>query len=229
MRTLYEKTARWGLACLCLCLSACATRGGAEASPQQRYLQAIAQKCAGDAAGANNALLSLASESADSRAGRRARALVQGQHWLADAAIFAALSTALSVPQQPAHSAPSAQLQGEAKQTLNALARAQGRYFSKNKRYCQTFVQCGLPTVAKAHYFYFLRPDEVMGGSDSEVTVELEPQIRAFLEAKNIRPFVGPKRYFAVAVGSNREATELDAWAVNERGTLIHLVGDPAP
>ncbi len=197
-------------------------------TPEQRYLHALSQKYEGDAQTYYEEMLKLAADDSGTRAGRRARALLHGNRWLADAAIFGALASALT-PLPAAKSASLLPSAVEAKQMLNAIAAAQGHFFGKHKRFCKSFAECGVQAPAKAHYFYFLRPDEVMGGSDSENTVELESQVRALMDAKHIRPFVEAARYFAVAVGSNDDETELDAWAINERGTLIHLVGDTTP
>jgi hypothetical protein len=202
-------------------LNACAGQ-----SPDDRYRQALSERQAGETATYYQEILQLAAEQPSSRAGRRARTLLQGNAWLGDLALLSSLASNLQVGAQPAAAAAA---QDEAQQTLRAIAAAQKAYFATHRAYCTTFEQCGMGPLKRAHYYYFLRDTEVAGGSDSQATVELEPQIRALLKRKKIHPRVVKKHFFCVAAGANASGMALDAWAIDEKGKLTHLAGDGDP
>ncbi|HET6347301.1 MAG TPA: hypothetical protein VFH51_20380 [Myxococcota bacterium] len=200
-------------------LSAC----GHDDSPRARYRAAVAHKLHGDAPGYFQGLLEVAHTAPTSRAGRRARATLRGGDIFTDAALLGAAAAFLS-PALATYQAQSRQ--AEAQQGLRTIALAQSAYYAENGHYCPSFAACGLTPPRTSRYFYFLGPDEVAGGGDSQATVELEERAREELRQLELTPKSGGHDFLAVAVGNADDDDGLDVWTIDAANHLVHLQDD---
>jgi type II secretory pathway pseudopilin PulG len=200
-------------------LGACTHPG----SPEARYRAAVAHKLRGDASGYFDGLLEVAHAAPTSRAGRRARATLRGGDLFTDAALLGAAAAFLS-PALATYQAQSRQ--AEAQQGLRTIALAQSAYFAENGHYCPSFAACGLTPPRSSRYFYFLGPDEVAGGGDSQATVEMEERAREELRQLKLTPQSGGHDFLAVAVGNADDDDSLDVWTIDAANHLVHLQDD---
>lgn len=211
------------------CITACAARCTPALTPEQRYRQAVQRKLAGDAQAYYDALFELAAEAPHSRAGRRARATLRGSDILGDLTVLGAASGVVFP-----NFAKSTKENGtaEAQQGLRTIALMQRNYFAQSKRYCPSFVTCGLSPPPESRYLYFLTPAEVAGGEDvgdhawgSDMASRVVAATAALKRAKVV-PRSARDGFLAVAVGNLDGDDTLDIWTIDANDNLQHVVDD---
>lgn len=194
----------------------------AKPSPTERYLRALDRRSDGDAKGYYDELIALAHEEPDSRAGRKARAIVQGNDPLMLAAYVGVLA-AIAVPnfmkfQERAK-------QSSVKSNLKMIHIAQSAFHAERGRYCRTFEECGVLLQDGEGYVYFLAPKEVMGTGAADAALSPAKALAALKKA-GVTPKVTKKGFVAAAVANLDADDELDIWTIDESGELLNLASD---
>jgi type IV pilus assembly protein PilA len=216
-----------------LCLTACGSTGAPggpvtgpeapKAAPTERYVAAVEKRVSGDSRGYYDEMLALAHEEPDSRAGRRARATLQGGDVAMMAATVGVLAS-IAIPNFQRYTARSKQ--SEAKAGLKALFTSQMAFRAEFDKFCRTFKECDWEAEPTSSYLYFTSLKDVSGGMllpDRDATLK---QARAAMRAAGITPKVDKKGFVFVAVGNIDADEDLDIWTIDNDNNLLNIVDD---
>jgi len=196
---------------------------GATLSPRERYVGALTLQLDGDSAAAYDALIALAHDAPDTRAGRRARAILTGGSLLANVAAVVTLGSALA-PGVGGFGLESRQ--AEARVALRELAKAEHAYFAAHNRYCVSAEECAWEPPRRSAYLYFFDRHDGVGGIGASDPSILRLKAAAALDAINLVPAVSQGTFLVLAIGDPDEDGELDLWSIDEEENLVHLVKD---
>ena len=199
--------------------------------PRQRYLDAVQAKIDGDSAAYYRGLVALANDSADSRAGRRARAtLTSGSDWVLYTALAGSVAS-MAIPRmfasevqtlaEPPGPLPS---EIEVRATLTAIAAAEQELKDHTGRY-GTLPRGFADGIEAQTYFYFLAPGQPLVVPRGQVDLTADRAAKA-LKAMQLKPRVGSKNFLAVAVGNLDSDPDLDVWTIDEAGNIQHVRDD---
>ena len=192
------------------------------ASPRQRYVTALQHRLEGNSKAYFDGLIALAHEAPDSRAGRRARAMLQGSG--ATALWAAGTLAAIAIPNFLKYQ--SRAKQSEARQQLAALATAERAHSVVSGHYCASAAACDFPPLSGTRYVYFLGPDVVAGGDLAEDREALVRHARATLSIIGLTPRLDEGGYLFVAVGNIDADADVDVWAIETDGEPVHYDDD---
>ncbi len=219
----------WRGWCVALCLSACAT-SPTPRTPTQRYYDALDKRLAGDSRGWFDGLVALAHEAPDSRAGRRARSMLQGT----DVTTLTMLGSlaAIAIPSF-------AKYQGRAQQSevqtqLRGIEVAEEAYRQRHGQWCPTVGDCRLGDFKGTRYIYFLTDSTIRGGDLADDKASLITRARMALRALGMEARMGPEGFLVIAVADLDDDDDLDIWSIDEAGGPFQLARDldtsgPAP
>ena len=196
---------------------------GSASSPRERYISALNYRLEGNSEAYYNALITLANDAPDSRAGRRARSMLQASDVTTAVAIVGVLS-AIAIPnflkfQNQAR-------QAEAKSTLKSMFASQKAYEVEHGTFCKSFEECAYSPPPGSRYLYFMSPQEIEGGDSASDTSSLRMQANILLNELNVEPEVKKNRFLLVAVGDLDSDQDLDVWMIDEANNLVNLVND---
>ena len=215
----------------------CASAAACAVPADRQYHAAVGSLREGHARAYYDAMVRLAAQSPQERAGRRARAVLLSSNGALDEVVALALvarsgqagggrsEEGEAASDLAGENVPQA---GEPVQQLRALAELQDSYHRAHGRFCADFAECPFEPPVPAHYYYFLGQHAVAGGSDSQETVEAEGQIRAWLHARRLLRHSDRQHYQVVAVGLIGDAG-VDVWTLDQRRQPMHLNDDPRP
>jgi len=206
-----------------LVASACTGAKQAGPSPRDRYMTALEKRLNGDARGYFDDLLALAHEAPDSRAGRRARGMLQGgDFWTIYAAGMAA---ALAVPAFQKYTARAHQ--SEPRERLLSIHMSEQVHRSRHGSYCPDPAACGILPLTGTHYVYFVAPDQPLGGDAAGADRHLAIEVgKTTLSAMGIEPRMAGDGYLIAAVGNVDGDPDMDIWTIDEAGEPYHVSDD---
>lgn len=212
------------LATACLLASACCSVRPPAAPPspaRDAYLAAVEKRLQGDARGYFDGLVAVAHLYPETRAGRRARATLQGSDLYA---VYAAgVAAAVAIPAFRKYLARSRQT--EPAERLLAIHMAEQVHRVQDGTLCPDPASCRF-TLEGTHYVYFLGPDRVLGGDLAEDRDALIARARPLLDTIGLVPRLDPEGYFVVAIGDPDGDEDLDVWTIDETGEPYHLHDD---
>jgi hypothetical protein len=194
--------------------------GPAASSQTNAYLKGLDARFDGDTRAYYDGLLELAHDDPDSRAGRKARAVLQSDSGLWVFASLASLGAAW-VPSYSKYNVKSKQ--AEARAQLMSLYTAQSEHFAATKKYCRTFKECAFAAELSSYTLY-MTPTETLTPPD-EIGFQADVKKQA-LARVNVKPHVEKKRFLAAAVANLDEDGDVDIWTVDETGNIVHIVSD---
>lgn len=195
------------------------------AAQSEQYFEALDARYNGDSRAYYDGLLQLAHDDPDSRAGRKARAILQADDGLLLLATVGSMAGAL-VPNFNKYQTKSKEV--EARTSLQSLYTAQSAFMAEKKRYCRTFKECGYQALPGQTYVLFMTPKEfaVAPGADDLMRTVVVTEAREALVAAGVKPVVEKKRFVAAAVANLDGDDVLDVWTIDETGSLVHVVSD---
>lgn len=184
-----------------------------------RYHEAVQQRLAGDAQASFSSLIALAHDQPDTRAGRRARASLQGGPAGTSIAVIGILA-AIAIPNFIRYQKRAKQ--AEAKVRLKALATVLEGYKAEKGRYCTSFAKCGTGPSESGNYVLFLSPAEFIGGGKAKDPSGLVSRAQQTLKQLGIKPQVRRSKFLIAAVGELGGDT-LDVWTLDHQGELRNV------
>ena len=193
-----------------------------QVSPLERYEQAVGARWAGDSKAYTKHLRALAHEAPESRAGRRARATLGASSQWSTLSMVGVVA-AVAVPNFMKFQKKS--VQSAAKVHLRALATAQQIHQAEKADFCRTFAQCQVQGLPIEEYVFFLDPNTVMAQDTAESDQVIVAARNYFADTGN-GPFVRKEGFLIVAVGVLDEDSDLDIWAIDGSGELVHILND---
>ena len=205
-----------------LLTSACASAPPPD--PYERYLEALEHRMEGDSQAYFDTLIALAHESPNSRAGRRARAMLASGDFTTVVAVAGVLA-AVAIPafvkyQQRARTS-------EASANLKQIALVQQMFRAQNGRFCTTVAECGFPDLSGTRYVYVVAPGVAFGGERSvtdRATMLAQGEHR--LRAMGMEPKMAPDGFLAAAIGNVDDDADLDIWTIDDAGQPFHVSSD---
>ncbi|OGQ91800.1 MAG: hypothetical protein A2289_10100 [Deltaproteobacteria bacterium RIFOXYA12_FULL_58_15] len=192
-------------------------------APRDQYVKALNQRLEGNPTAYYDGMLKLAVEEPESRAGRRAKATLQGGSIMTTVAITGILA-AIAIPNFLKFQARAKQ--SEAKTNLKRLFVALKSTYVETGRYCRTFETCGFTPDPTMKYLYFMGRDEIVGGAGADSVMLLRMRAMPVLEALNIEPGITRAGFTFVAVGDIDGDDELDVWTINQDNDLVNAQND---
>jgi type IV pilus assembly protein PilA len=196
---------------------------GTKLTPRERYVQALNQRLEGNAKGYTDGLIAVAHEAPDSRAGKRARATLQGGGLMTGVAVVGVLA-AIAIPNFIKFQARSKQ--SEVKTNLKAIYVTLKSYYAEKDKYCTSFQQCGFQPESGSRYLYFLGPKEVVGGDAVVDRAALRKQAEDAMRELGVRSSVGKSGFLVVGAGDPDNDGNLDIWSIDDQNSLINLMND---
>lgn len=194
------------------------------ASPAQTntYLKGLDARFDGDTRAYYDGLLELAHDDPDSRAGRKARAVLQsdGGLW-----ILASLGSLAGVAIPSFTKYQNRSKESEARAQLMALYSAQSEHFAATKKYCRTFRECHF-AAELTNYSLFITPSEVLTPVQDFASQYGLIAAREALVQANIKPHIEKKKFIAAAVANLDADGDVDIWTIDETGNVVHVVSD---
>ena len=193
------------------------------ATPRERYIQALSKRMGGDSRAYYDGMLALAHDSPDTRAGRRARAVLQSSDvwWsLASGGALAAFFRPGSKGQLAANA------RDEVRSSLRTLYLAHQACRARSGHYCsdpQLFE--GLISQS-SHFVYFVGGRVAFGGGGSEDSQGLRLHAVITMDAMGIHPEIRDDGFLILGIGNLDADPTLDMWSIDDKGVLIHLVDD---
>ncbi len=191
----------------------------------KQYYEALDARYNGDSRAYYDALLDLAQDEPDSRAGRKARAILQADDGLLMLAALGSVAGA-AIPNFT-------RFQNKAKEAgartmLQAVYTAQSAFFAEKSRYCRTFKECGYTPMNEDKYILFMTPKELAfaPGSDDFTRTVLATEARDALVTASVKPRVEKKKFLVAAVANLDGDETMDIWTIDETGNLVHVVSD---
>ena len=180
------------------------------------------KRLTGDARGYYDGLLALAHEKPDSRAGRRARGMLQGgDFWTLYAAGIAA---AVAIPAFQKYQARAHQ--EEPRERLLSIHMSEQVHRAKTGAYCPDPATCGIVPLSGTHYVYFVSPGQALGGHEAGDRTHLQQMGSTMLASMGIVPHMGPDDYLVAAVGNPDGDPDLDVWTIDTAGEPYHVADD---
>ncbi|HSI03437.1 MAG: hypothetical protein ACAI38_10605 [Myxococcota bacterium] len=212
-------------------LAACGgKKPGAASSPprpaeSKQYYEALDARYNGDSRAYYDGLLELAHDDPDSRAGRKARAILQADDGLLMLAVLGSVAGA-AIPNFTRYQNKAKE--AEARTALQMVYTAQSAYFAEKKRYCRTFKECGYEPLPDQKYILFMTPKEMAlaPGSDDLMRTIVATEAREALLTANVKPRVEKKKFLVAAVANLDGDDIMDVWTIDETGNLVHVVSD---
>ena len=192
-------------------------------SPTERYKQALAHRLEGNARAYYDGLIALAADSPDSRAGRRARAMLQSGDMMTLIALAGAVG-AIGMPNFTKYMASSKQ--SAAQTELELLHMALQAHHAANGAYCAGLEACGIEWEPGGRYVYFLSTDVAVGGAEVADRDELIRRGRAALEAMGLEPHMDEGGYLIPAIGDLDDDPDLDIWTIDDGSGPVNLMSD---
>lgn len=214
----------WAL-CLCygLQLGCASMKGKFGVAPSKKYRQAISARAQGDSQAYYDGLLDLASNHSDTRAGRRARAILMSSEITLPLVTLGALQggpfTSIGTKQNE-------EIKKAIPAELNRLFLAQHRFRKRMGRYCQTFNECGWTSEEQTTVVYLMGPKSVVGGGGAQAPKGLRLQALSILSALGVFPAASADEFLAVGVGNADGDSQLEVWTIDHKGNLLHLLSD---
>ncbi len=202
--------------------SACASTGP-KRSPKQRYYDALDKRLSGDAKGYYDGIIALAHDAPDSRAGRRARAMLQGADLYTLAAVGGVLG-AIAIPSFIKYQNRAEQT--EAQTQLRGVDVAQQAYRQRHGVWCQVPSACRLGDFAGTHYIYFLTDSTIRGGDQADDKGSLISRARIAMKALGVEARMAEDGFLTIAVGDLDGDPDLDIWIIDEAGGPFQLAND---
>ncbi len=195
------------------------------AAESEQYYKALDARYNGDSRAYYDGLLELAHDDPDSRAGRKARAILQADDGLLMLAAVGSLAGA-AVPSFTRYQNKAKE--AEARVMLQSIYTAQSAFFAEKKRYCRTFKECGYEGQPDQKYILFMSPKEmsVAPGGDEFMLTVVAAEAREALVAANVKPRVERKKFLVAAVANLDGDEVMDVWTIDEAGNLVHVVSD---
>ncbi len=188
--------------------------------PEERYLAAVNRRLEGDARGYQAELIALAHEAPDSRAGRRARVILQSGDLFAQAGLMGAVSGIL-LPSALRFSARASQ--EEAGRLLRLVATYERAHFAAHQRYTAELPEAMLEELAPRTYALFL----------GAAPLVLPPRVRespeelaGALARLGVTPGIGQQGFVAAATANLDEDRDHDVWVIDESDNLFHVNND---
>ncbi len=216
-------------AALCL-TTACATKAPRR-SPTARYYEALDKRMEGDARAYYDDIIALAHDAPNSRAGRRARAMLQGADLYTMAAVGGVLS-AIAIPAFMKYR--NRAQQSEAQTELRGVDVAQQAYRQRHGTWCPDANACRLGQFTGTRYIYFLTDSMIRGGDKAADKASLITRGRMAMKALGMQARMAEDGFLAIAVGDLDGDPDLDIWTIDEAGGPFQLANDlegaaPAP
>jgi Tfp pilus assembly protein PilE len=205
------------------------TSGTVTAPPRpaesKQYYEALDARYSGDSRAYYDALLELAHDDPDSRAGRKARAILQADDGLLMLAALGSMAGA-TIPSFTRYQNKAKE--AEAKASLQTVYTAQSAFLAEKKRYCRTFKECGYQALPEQKYILFMTPKEMAIAPDSDdfMRTVMATEAREALVAANVKPRVEKKKFLVAAVANLDGDDVMDVWTIDETGNLVHVVSD---
>lgn len=210
---------------IALSLTAACASSGPRRTPTARYYDAVDKRLEGDTKGYFDGLLALAHEAPNSRAGRRARAMLQG----ADLYTLAAIGGVLAAVAVPAFMKyRNRTQQSEAQTELRGVDVAQQAYRQRHGTWCPDANACRLGQLSGTRYIYFLTDDMVRGGDKASDKASLIRRGRVAMKALGMQARMAEDGFLAIAVGDLDGDPDLDIWTIDEAGGPFQLANDLA-
>jgi len=188
------------------------------------------KRLAGDSRGWFDGLVALAHEAPDSRAGRRARAMLQG----ADVTTLTMLGglAAVAIPSFTKYRRRAQQ--SEVQTQLRGIEVAEEAYRQHHGQWCPTVSDCRLGPFNGTRYIYFLTDSTIRGGDLANNKAELITRARMALRSLGMEARMGPEGFLVIAVADLDDDDDLDIWSIDEAGGPFQLARDldaaaPAP
>ena len=200
-------------------LTAC----GPKLTPRERYVQALNHRLDGDAKAYTDGLIDVAHDVPDTRAGKRARATLQGGGLMTGVAVVGILA-AIAIPNFLKFQGRAKQ--AEVKSNLKAMFTALKSYYAEKGKYCTSFQQCGFQPESGAHYIYLLGPKEMVGGDGAPDRGALRKQAEEALRDLGVRPSVTRDGFLVIGAGDPDGDGKLDVWSIDDQNNLINLMND---
>lgn len=208
---------------------ACGNKGGdaAKAGPSaetDRYYAAIDATFAGDARTGYDQLMTLAVDSPDTRAGRKARAVLQSDDPVVYLATIGALS-AIAVPNYLKFQTKAKESEG--KVLARSAYTAQLMYFAEKNKYAKTFKDAGIISEPGGKYIAVMGPKEVVRPLDMDKATadSLLKRAQGALLA-GVKPGVTKKGFVIAVIGDIDDDEAVDVWTIDQDNQLTHLVDD---
>ncbi len=194
-------------------------------SESEAYYKALDARYNGDSRAYYDGLLELAHDDPDSRAGRKARAILQADDGLLMLAALGSVAGA-AIPSFTRYQNKAKET--EARITLQGVYTAQSAFFAEKKRYCRTFKECGVEAMPGQKYMLFMTPKEMSIAPDGDdlMRTVIATEAREALVAANVKPRVEKKKFLVAAVANLDGDDVMDIWTIDETGNLIHVVSD---
>ena len=190
-----------------------------------RYYEALDARYSGDSRAYYDALLDLAHDEPDSRAGRKARAILQADDGLL---MLAALGSVAGAAIPNFTRFQNRAKEANARVALQSVYTAQSAFFAEKRRYCRTFKECGYTPNLDDKYILFMTPKELAfaPGSDDFTRTVMATEARDALALANVKPRVEKKKFLVAAVANLDGDETMDIWTIDETGNLVHVVSD---
>lgn len=203
-------------------LAGCAS-STAKRTAKQRYYDALDKRLAGDAKGYFDGLISVANDAPNTRAGRRARAMLQG----ADLYTMAAIGGVVGAVAIPAFlKYKNRAQQSEAQTELRGVDVAQQAYRQRHGTWCPSADVCRLGPFSDTRYIYFLTDSMIRGGDQSPDKASLITRGRAAMQALGMQPRLAQDGFLTIAIGDLDDDPDLDIWTIDEAGGPFQLAND---
>lgn len=203
------------------------TKVSAAPRPQESeaYYKALDARYNGDSRAYYDGLLELAHDDPDSRAGRKARAILQADDGLLMLAAIGSVAGA-AIPSFTKYQSKAKET--EARVLLQTVYTSQMAFFAEKKRYCRTFKECGFEAMPGQKYILFMTPKEMSIAPDSDdlMRTVLATEARDALMTANVKPRLEKKKFLVAAVANIDGDDVLDIWTIDETGNLVHVVSD---
>ncbi len=193
--------------------------------PEERYIRALNARADGDAAAYFDTLVALAADAPESRAGRRARAMLQGPDMMTLAVVGGVLS-AIAIPNfmKFQERAKLSRREG-VREELHGLYIAERAYFAEANRYGHSFADIAFAPSPTSRYVFFLGPQEELVGGSAGGAKAQQAAARG-LPTHGITPRVTHQGFLTAAVGNLDSDPQLEVWTIDETGTPANIEGD---
>lgn len=191
----------------------------APSAETERYFKAVDARFDGDSRGYYDQLLELAHDEPDSRAGRKARAVLQADSALWMVASAGAIAS-IGIPSFAGFQTKAKET--EARSVLESVYFTQSIFFANKQRYCRTFKECAFE-VTPSKYVLVMSPKELQMPPETTIT---GTEVRTALAAVSIRPRIEKKKFLIAAVANLDDDPDLDIWTVDEQGIPTQIMSD---
>ena len=209
------------LALVLLCAVAC-TPGD---SQRQRFFAAVNARLEGRPQESHEILIALAHDAPESRAGRRARAVLNGQDPWIPAAMLLGTLFAVADAQSATHLQRASQNAGE--EGLRALVHAMQAHHDKHGVYCTTVASCGVP-LADTGFVYIIddQASREQASAENRGMPSLQTRALKLTRMLGLRPHATPTSFRVVAIGNIDDDDALDVYLADTNGVIVHVLAD---